>query len=88
MDELGTFLLGAIGAGSAVAALFFLRFWRQTGDSFFMLFAASFALEALARLAMALLPRTSEDNPAFYLVRLAGYGLILIAIWRKNRPGR
>jgi hypothetical protein len=78
-------MLGAIAAGSATIALFFLRFWRQTRDAFFLLFAAAFLLEAANRVALALLPYADEDEPLFYIVRLLAYGLILLAIWRKNR---
>lgn len=78
-------MLGAIAACCATVALFFVRFWRQTRDRFFLLFAASFALEAINRLALALIPYAAEDEPVFYIVRLVGYGLILIAIWQKNR---
>lgn len=78
-------MLGAIAAASATIALFFLRFWRQTRDRFFMLFAAAFFLEAVNRVALALMPYADEDEPLFYLVRLLAYGLILVAIWRKNR---
>ena len=38
------YLAGAVTLGFAVAALFFLRFWRRTGDRLFMAFAAAFAL--------------------------------------------
>lgn len=82
------FLLGGIAFGSAMVALFFVRFWRRTGDVFFLLFALSFALEAAIRVGMTMLPRDSEDHPAFYLLRLLAYGLILCAIWLKNRPRR
>jgi predicted permease len=78
-------MLGAIAAASATIALFFVRFWRQTRDQFFLLFAAAFVLEAIDRVALALLPYADEDEPLFYLVRLLAYGLILVAIWRKNR---
>ncbi len=30
--------MGAVAMASLVAALFFLRFWRQTHDTFFLLF--------------------------------------------------
>jgi predicted permease len=78
-------ILGAIAAVSATVALFFLRFWRQTRDRFFLLFSAAFFLEAVNRIAFALLPYANDDEPLFYLVRLLSYGLILLAIWRKNR---
>jgi hypothetical protein len=81
-------LMGGIAAGSLVASLFFLRFWRQTRDRFFLLFAASFALEALNRVALALVTHADETEPLFYIVRVAAYGLILLAIWQKNRTDR
>ena len=78
-------MLGAIAALSATVALFFLRFWRQTRDSFFILFAAAFLLEAVNRVALAVVTYADEDEPVFYLIRLLSYGLIIVAIWRKNR---
>lgn len=81
-------LMGAIAAGLIVAGLFFFRFWRQTRDRFFLLFAASFWLEAVNRIALALLEHADEQEPLFYLVRLVAYGLILAAIWQKNRTRR
>src|SRR4029079_6437337 len=55
MSDLTTFLSGAISLACAVVALFFLRFWRSTHDTFFILFALSFALEAVGRGASAFL---------------------------------
>jgi len=79
-------LIGAIAMASMVAGLFFLRFWRSTGDRFFLFFALSFFIEGLNRV---LLSPASQDNdgaPAYYLIRLIAYGLILYAILDKNRP--
>ena len=78
-------LMGAIAAGSAIAGLFFFRFWRQTRDRFFLYFAGSFWLEAANRVALVLVAHASEQEPLFYLVRLVAYSLILAAIWQKNR---
>ncbi len=77
--------MGAIAAGSGFAGLFFFRFWRHTRDRFFLFFAGSFWLEAINRVALALLPYANEQEPLFYLVRLVAYGLIIAAIWQKNR---
>ena len=77
---------GAIAAGWLVAGLFFFRFWRQTRDRFFLWFALSFWLEAGGRVALGLMSGTSEDNPGIYGIRVVAYGLILLAIWQKNRP--
>jgi hypothetical protein len=82
------FLLGAVAMASLVAAAFFWRFWRQTHDRFFMLFAAAFLLEAINRTTLAAIGSvTEEQEPLFYLVRLFSFVLILIAIVDKNLRG-
>ena len=78
-------LIGAIAFGWVVAGLFFFRFWRHTRDRFFLWFALSFWIEAANRVALGLLTGVSEDNPIFYIFRLIAYGLIIVAIWQKNR---
>ncbi len=78
------FLVGVIATACLAAALFFLRFWRDTRDGFFLAFAVSFAIEAAYRIAILLLPKPNEGSPWLYLLRLAGYLVILFAIVRKN----
>lgn len=85
MNEL---LLGGIAVASCVAALFFWRYWRSTGDRFFLFFAWSFLIEAANRVDMGVKHAWNEDAPIHYIVRLVSYGLILVAIWDKNRPHR
>lgn len=82
MNEL---LLGGIIVACAVAGLFFLRYWLSSGDRFFLFFMLSFWIEAVNRLAMASRGALNEDSPVHYLVRFISYGLILVAIWDKNR---
>jgi len=84
MSPLSVFLSGAISLASLVVALFFLRFWRSTRDVFFLFFTLSFALEGASRAASVFL-RVSDDNPMFYATRVIAYGLIIVAIWQKNR---
>ena len=82
-------LLGGIAIGSFIAGLFFLRYWFSTRDRFFLFFMLAFWIEAVNRFDMALTDAWNEDDsPVHYLVRLVTYGLILLAIWDKNRPGR
>lgn len=81
-------LSGAIAAGWLVAGLFFFRFWRHTHDRFFLWFALSFWLEAGNRIALGVMADTREDTPVVYGLRVVAYGLILLAIWQKNRPRR
>lgn len=78
-------ILGAIAMASMVAALFFLRFWRDTRDRFFLLFAIAFGVEGLNRALLGLTAASQEQEPFFYLVRLFTFGLILVAIVDKNR---
>jgi hypothetical protein len=78
-------LSGAVACGTLVAAAFFLRFWRTSGDRFFLFFAVSFALEAGNRVALGLRLDQAEESPLFYGVRLLSYLLIVIAIADKNR---
>ena len=80
------FLLGAIAVGCLAVGLFFFRYWRSSGDRFFLFLMLSFWIEAANRLDMALTRSWSEDAPSNYVVRLVSYGLILVAIWDKNRP--
>lgn len=85
------FLTGAIAMASCVIALFFLRFWRSSGQRFFLYFALSFLVEAAHRTYSLWDSATHEDSPYHYLIRLLSYGLILWAILEKNwpkRPGR
>jgi uncharacterized membrane protein HdeD (DUF308 family) len=84
MSQMFPFLTGAVSLACLVVALFFLRFWRTTRDPFFVFFAMSFALEAISRAALAFV-EVSEQNPVFYGLRVIAYGLIIVAIWQKNR---
>jgi hypothetical protein len=76
---------GAIVMGYAVAALFFLRFWRETGDRLFLIFAGAFGVLGLQRLALALSRDMHDEHTGLYLVRLFAFLLILGAIVDKNR---
>jgi hypothetical protein len=78
------FLSGMITAGFLVAALFFVRFWRRTGDSLFATFASAFLLFALGQAMSVSLDFLHDDKTVVFLVRLLGYGLLLVAIVRKN----
>ena len=82
------FLAGAASMGFAVAALFFLRFWRDTRDSLFLSFAIAFLLLALAQTILTLGGIPLEERSWVYLIRLAAFVLILLAIVRKNLAAR
>lgn len=81
-------LVGAIATASMLAGLFFLRFWKSTRDRFFLFFSMSFFIEGLNRFLLGFMGGLREEAPAYYLVRLVSYGLILVAILDKNQRGR
>lgn len=79
------FLSGAITMGFAVAGLFFLRFWRRTGDGLFLAFAIAFWLLGLGQALLAFTDVPVEERSWLYLLRLAAFSLILVSVWIKNR---
>ena len=78
------FVTGLIAMGFFVAGLFFLRFWRRTRDALFATFAAAFFLFALNQGVLAVSGVEGEERGWIYLIRLAGFTLIIAAILKKN----
>jgi hypothetical protein len=76
---------GALGMGYAIVALFFLRFWRDTGDRLFLWFSVAFAILLGQRMALSLTHEWLENTVWLYGLRLAAFLLILVAIIDKNR---
>jgi hypothetical protein len=70
---------------STTAGLFFLRFWRDTRDRLFLMFALAFWTLALNWLGLALVAEPEEGRTFFYLLRLCAFLLILLAVIDKNR---
>jgi Family of unknown function (DUF5985) len=58
------FIMGAIAMASTVVALFFLRFWRDTGDRLFAMFALAFFLLGSTRVGLAMSREAVESRPA------------------------
>jgi len=75
------FLAGILAAMYFIAALFFMRFWRDTADRLFAFFSGAFALLAIQRVLLVIYP----DLEALYVLRLLAFVLILAAIIDKNR---
>ncbi|MCR5878546.1 DUF5985 family protein [Phenylobacterium sp. J367] len=70
-----------------MAGLFFLRFWRRTGDTLFAAFAAAFVLLAIAQPLPMLTGIPNESQAPIYTLRLLAFLLIIWAILRKNLRG-
>jgi hypothetical protein len=85
LTNISEFLLGGIAMGDVVAGLFFLRYWKMTGDRLFLFFAWSFAFGAVSRWILAINVTTTETEPVVYIVRAISYVTILLGIADKNR---
>lgn len=88
MTPLTHVLLGAVIMGDMIAGLFFVRFWKVTGDRFFLFFAASFVGIAVSRVVV------DEGVPPFgyeplgYMIRILSYLFIIAGILYKNTSAR
>ena len=85
MSDLSPFISGAVTMGFITAGLFFLRFWKRTGDRLFVAFALAFALLGLNQALLSLTHIPIEERSWLYLLRLAAFALILVSIVAKNR---
>lgn len=80
-----SFISGAVVFGFLLAGLFFLRFWKRTGDRLFVAFAMAFWLLGFQQGLIALTQMPIEERSPLYLIRLAAFALIIASIWMKNR---
>ena len=76
---------GMLTMGYLVAGLFFLRFWHDTRDRLFGIFAGAFCLLGVQRLLLALMETSPAGTVWLYGIRLLAFVLILAAIVDKNR---
>ena len=83
-----SFVSGAVALGAVVVAVFFARFWRQTGDRFFAIFALAFLVYASNSILLMVERNYGHETVVAYAVRLASFVLILVAILDKNRGSR
>jgi hypothetical protein len=76
------FLWGALAMSSLVAALFFLRFFRNTRDRLFLFFSLAFMVFTADWVLIA-----CTESRYLYVLRLVGFLLIIIGVADKNRRG-
>ena len=82
------FLSGAVAFGFLVCGLFFIRYWWRTRDELFLAFSMAFVLLGTGQAVLALANIPTEERGSVFLIRLAAFLLILVAIYRKNRSAR
>jgi hypothetical protein len=82
MSEL---ISGSMAMAYLVCGLFFLRFWKDTADRLFLIFAVAFGLLAAQRTLLTALSERPDAHLFLYVVRLLAFLLIIAAIVDKNR---
>ncbi len=82
-----TFMWGVLAMSSAIAALFFLRFWRETRERLFAYFALAFAGLMANWIGLAVIdhPTDEAQQEYAYVVRLVAFVILIIGIIDKNR---
>jgi len=81
---MSSFLEGATMLASFAVAVFFLRYWRDTRDRLFAVFAGAFALFGANRIVLSVLNETSEARTWVYALRAAAFLMIIAAVIDKN----
>jgi uncharacterized membrane protein YbhN (UPF0104 family) len=79
------FVSGLITMGFLISGLFFLRYWKRTGDMLFAAFALAFWMLAANQAFLVFVRIPLEERSWIYLLRLAAFLLILAAVALKNR---
>ncbi len=88
-ENAASFVSGLIAMGFLVAGLMFFKFWRRTRDGLFGAFAGAFVLLALNQALAQMIGLGREETGWVWLLRLAAFVLIIVAIAGKNlRPTR
>jgi hypothetical protein len=78
------FISGMVAMGYLVCTAFFMRFWWRTKDVLFIVFALAFFLLALNSALATLLGGLLEERSWLYLLRLAAFSILIVAIVSKN----
>lgn len=87
-ETLVVLLHGASIMACAVIVIGFLRYYRQTRDRLFALFALSFVVFGVNRLLLTLIDPSNEVRPYVFALRLVAFVLIIVAIVDKNLGSR
>jgi hypothetical protein len=79
------FLQGATFLGSLAVAVCFLRFWRESREPLFLVFAGAFTVFAVNRVALAVLDDGDETQRLWvYATRALAFSLIAGAVVHQN----
>jgi hypothetical protein len=79
------FIWGALAMASWVAGLLFLRYWKESRERLFVMFALAFWSLGLSWAGLAIENPPDETRHYFYILRLIAFLLIICAVIDKNR---
>jgi hypothetical protein len=82
---MASFFDGAAVMACLAVGLFFVRFWRESGDRLFVCLAAAFGIFAINYTILGTLPLADERRPYAFALRLIGFVAILVGILVKDR---
>lgn len=85
MYNLTLLVQGMLAMGFSVIGLFFLKYWCVSHDRLFGTFALAFFVFAAERITLAVIGVISPEAEHLFVLRLAGFILILVGIIDKNR---
>jgi hypothetical protein len=78
--------LQAVSATAAwISAAMFLRYWRESRDVLFALFALAFTLLGMSWAMLSIFNPIADASPYVYGLRLLAFLLIIAAVVLKNR---
>jgi hypothetical protein len=78
--------LQAVSATAAwISAAMFLRYWRESRDVLFALFAIAFTLLGMSWAMLSIFNPIADASPYVYGLRLLAFLLIIAAVVLKNR---
>jgi hypothetical protein len=78
-------LHGAVAMGAATIGLFFLRFYRRSGERLFVFLSLAFFILGIHWITIAAVAPRMETRHWLFLPRLLAFVLIIIGILDKNR---
>jgi uncharacterized membrane protein len=79
------FLHGAVAMGCAMAAVFFLRFWKQSADRLFLFFGMAFVVLSADYVLLGFTSSATEWRLPVFSLRLGAFLILLLGILDKNR---
>lgn len=78
-------LNGATAMACLGVALFFSRFWRESGDRLFFCLSTAFVAFAVNYAVLGLLPASDERRGYAFVIRLLAFLVILVGLMLKDR---